>query len=261
MNVKGMPLGAALCALTLAGMNHADTFIHLDLQDHATADANNAAGSDFVDPAADGAPPLQNLDHQWNYHSTLTSGSSTALNHADGNASGITYTLLTDVSGSFKNNPQLGGSAPFDDVGRDAFFAGGATTIDSKLSGLDTSGNTTYDLYIIGANLFANNWMDIVVTDGQGTSTRQLTSADDGVDSVQYTGGPLVQGVHYEVFSGLTPDSNGEIAFGVAAFNGGSGDKYLSGIQIVARPIPEPGAMVLFGLGPAILLARKRVRR
>lgn len=250
---------ATVLAVTPAGLAPADYQVNLDLQGHQTQDNNvdeDPGFPDFIDSAADGVASIRDINHQWNYHTDGAANSTTALSDVNGNATGITFELLTASTNGFRDDSGFPNS-PVDDTGRDYIFNTGNVITESRLTGLDTSGDTTYDLYVITSNVWFNGWQDIVVTHGGGVTTKS-TSADAPPDTAQYLGGDLVEGRQYSVFTGLTPDGNGEIGIDIDGFEGAAGDKYYSGLQIVANVIPEPGSVSLLGLGGLLLAVRKK---
>ena len=246
-NIVGTPFGVAgqsvnigeeplyFTTATSGGGPGTDAFqINLDLQGHTTSDANNPSSSDWIDPAADGVPSLQDITHQWNYHNDTFAGSTSALDDVEGNATGVSFKLINAVSAGVKNNTQLGGTAPFDDVARDHVHIPNGGDVEWELSGLATDG-TTYDLYVLAANLWNGGWTDLLVTDASGTELKQLINTNAG--GTQYTGGPLVEGDQFEEFLGLLPDANGVISGVVRDYNDGAGEKYFSGLQLISHPV------------------------
>ena len=238
MMLRKTLLTAALAALMPVGMAHA-VKINLDLHSHAT-------------PVADGSgiPSLQNLGDQWNYHTSGAAASSTALNDVTGAASGVTFTLLNNGTDGWRGDT----GAPRDDMARDYYFATGADGLLSKLSGLDASGATTYDIYVVSADNWAGSWADIHVTHAGGTELKQLTSNV----STQYNGGDLIQGLHYEVFLGITADAAGEIGISTNDYDTFTGNGYLSGLQLVTHAVPEPTTLMLVGLGCMVSFVTRR---
>ena len=240
-------LTAALAALMPMGMTHA-VLINLDVQNHGTPDANNPADTIWIDPAADGVPSLQNFGDQWNYHFSQLPGSTTSLNDVSGAATGITFELVNATTGAFTaNNTQIGGVAPWDDMVRDFYHTNGG--VQTKLSGLDASGATTYDIYPATALFFGGNWQFVNVTGGGGTMTKHISNPANGGASPQYFGGPMRIGAEYQEFLGVTADANGEILIDINDWNNGGGEGRFSGLQIVTHPVPEPATLALLGLG------------
>ena len=247
-NIVGTPFGVAGQAVTVGeeplyfttassggGPGPASFQINLELQGHNTFDANNTNSSDWIDPGADGVPALQSIGHRWNYHTDTFAGSTTALDDVQGNSTDVTFKLINAVNAGTKSNIQLGGSAPFDDVARDHVHIPNGGDVEWELGGLATDG-TTYDLYVIAANIWNGSWTDVLVTHKGGTDLKQLTDGNFG-SSVLYTGGPLGLHGHYEEFLGLLPDANGVISGVVRDYNNGAGEKYFSGLQLISHPL------------------------
>ncbi|MDP0491388.1 MAG: PEP-CTERM sorting domain-containing protein [Verrucomicrobiota bacterium JB023] len=109
------------------------------------------------------------------------------------------------------------------------------------LGGLDSS--FTYELRIYNARGAGTTgaW-DYATTDGTGTYNLSDDSILDNDDVI--------------VFSGLTPDINGEIS--TVLSKNGNARGGINFLQVVTTPVPEPSAALLLGLGALIATGRRR---
>ena len=257
----------------------ADQLINIDVQDHSVEDANvedlgefpefTPGTNQWLSTAPDGVPslidfdgtdPVNLRDDAWNFISLNDIQAADAAGNADGfqetpsaltditgAASGITFEFtspLGDLTGGTRGDLSFGFDS--DDTVRDEIhnapdiINGTGLSVDWKLAGLDASGSTTYDVYVIGADIWnSGRWQETLVTDVNGQGLKQQIGSDDF--PISYSGAPIVgleTDGNYKQFTdwmGLVPDANGEISGIVREFEDGGGEVYFSALQIVVH--------------------------
>ena len=260
--------------LPLGNARAAQKLVNLDVQNHGTPDAN--AEDLGLDPTFipgenpwlgippdgvpdlldfDGTDPVNLRDDQWNYLNLLDltpdggglQDTPTPLNDIVGAPTGIGFQFtspLANLVGGVRSDGSFGAEA--DDVARDEIhnanpdiIGGTGLSIDWKLTGLDTSGETTYDVYVIATNIWSGGWRETLVTDANGQGLKQQIGSDDFPSL--YLGGPLIgldmdgNYKHFTDWEDLVPDANGEISGIVRDYNDAGGEAYFSGLQIVVN--------------------------
>jgi hypothetical protein len=135
---------------------------------------------------------------------------------------------------------------------QDWFWVKDGDTGTVTIKGLSSNSNTTYDLYmLIGQDTSSGNDYDTNFTIGNDT---KYASGADNAGS-----GSWVEGKHYVVFTGVHPNTSGEISFTVAGATGTGHDGagVISGLQIVPEPSGNAALMVL---GVVSMFVRRRKR-
>lgn len=119
----------------------------------------------------------------------------------------------------------------------------GGSTATLTLGGLDS--NTVYDFYLYGGGNNAGDDIRFSIN-GNTQDTTGVVAATTA----------LTLGEDYVVFTGIAPDTNGQIAVDWQSIPSGAAGFY--GLQIVGTPIPEPATLTLLALGGALIASRRR---
>ncbi|WP_425396985.1 PEP-CTERM sorting domain-containing protein [Aeoliella sp.] len=122
------------------------------------------------------------------------------------------------------------------------------TTGTLTMSGLDGSGNTTYDFSFFASRMGVSDVRDARYT------VAGLNSGDDVLDAANNTS-------NLAYVNGITPTPAGEIVITVEKGpnnSNGVGFFYLGAMEVTSTTIPEPSTIALLGLGGVLLALRYR---
>ena len=229
---------ACLASLVLGSqVGWAGQLVNIDFNG---ADANNTPPG--PGPTATGAAVIGSAGDAWN-GLNFNSGTVNGLLNSTGSSTSV------DVSWNSTGSWNAGGSpAPNTALMQDYLYqiGGGGT---ANLSGLIP--NAAYNLYLYTQNNDSNGRQTDFTVTGATTVT-----GSSGVGSQLETA--WVNGTNYTEFVGVHPDAAGHISIAFAGHGGGEGD--FNGLQLSTNA-PEPGTLLLAGLGAAGLLVVARRRR
>lgn len=253
-------LGSAMGG-TVVDLLRKDQIVHV-----VNVDFSRDTGAGKPNPGANpasvlygGVGPAQDSGTTWNNAAFALTGAgdtvavgtqfNSLIDSTGTEATAVSLTFTGDWYRAFNaTNPGLG-------LQSDRVFTNGLDKVGIvTIGGLEA--DLVYDLYLIG-NLNFDSTYRIAGTsqslsDAIGKSADVIDENGDG--SFEFS-----EGVSHVVFRGLTADANGNIVLEVQ----GNGQNFglLTGLQLVARDpvlVPEPGSIMLLGLGALAVLRRRR---
>lgn len=163
--------------------------------------------------------------------------------------SGNTFTLDSQTVGIIYGGFSSGNIDATIDLFDDYKHNSAGSAVGFVLTGLDMT--KTYDIVLYGAQNFGG---------GRGASFDLVEGTYSGADPQTTSGdqqSSFVAGVNYVLFSGIAPtNSSGDQRIRFLVGNGPDGIGIFNGFEI--RSVPEPGAILLCGLGGLFVLRRRR---
>jgi hypothetical protein len=217
-----------------------------------TGDHRNTLGNTATGAAAVGAP-----GDVWNGIAG-NSATNLALVNQTGAATSATLTFqsdsnwTTDISGG----NAAGSPAPNQALMNEFIISFGNNPNPVSIGGLHPGDTLSLYTYT-DDDCCSGRVTTFAVTDASGTHTQIMNNDHTSSTWVQNPGDGTQLG-NYLLFSGLHPLPNGTLSF---TFAGNEGD--LNGLQLlVTRATPEPGSLVLIGLGAVglVIAARRRCK-
>ncbi len=193
-------------------------------------------------PTATGAAVVGSAGDAWN-GLNFNSGTVNGLLNSTGSSTSV------DVSWNSTGSWNAGGSpAPNTALMQDYLYQLGGTA-SVNMSGLIP--NAVYNLYLYTQNNDNNDRQaDFTIN---GTLTGQSGAGSQGATS-------WINGTNYTEFVGVHPDATGHISISFTPDGNHAGEADLNGLQLSTNA-PEPGTLLLAGLGAAGLLVVARRRR
>ncbi len=240
--ILGMPVMLAVAAFFPVAPTQA-VVVNVDIQNNGSTLYTDTAvapdpGTNWNGFNVTGGTFFQSLSNLVSSTGTPTGDSFTMSCPGSFNPQGYPAQIGTPAAASSLLNNYVWTGAGYNTGGEISFAIGGLTP------------GQQYDLYLYSQNAGqANNGSTrFTVTDPLlGTITADDITAGN-VSS-------FAQNVNYVLFSSLTADNSGDISGSLGVLTGGN-YAYLNGFQLAT--VPEPGAVMLFGIGSGLLWLRRR---